>query len=81
MKRAIRFTDWDAAALDSHGKRCAPAAVRMIDGMTLESYAGSVPPDWNGEVIEVFDMFEARRLKYYHEDIADGSTSRGVCGT
>ncbi len=72
--RKIKFCfenahDWDASTLDRFGKQFAPAAVRMIDGMTLEAYAGSVPKDWDGEVIEVFDVFEMRRLERYHPSL------------
>jgi len=61
--------EWDASTLAHFGKKYAPAAVRMMDGLTLMSYAGSVPPDWNGETVEIFDMFETNRLKYFHPDL------------
>lgn len=73
MKRKIPFGEWDRAVLNSLAAKYAPAAVKMLDGMTLEAYAGAVPPGWNGETVELFDCFEMRRLQRHHPEIYDNA--------
>lgn len=45
-------------------EHCHPqAAVRLCDGITEMPYAGSVPHDWNGEILAFLDTWELLRRK------------------